>query len=275
MTATDTDLTTTQPDPLPQVRQIAMDAPWDWLAAGWRDLWGSSSISLAYGLAFAAISSVMAVMITALNLSSLMLALASGFILIGPILAVGLYEISRRLEAGEPVNLKEIIHVRTKAPAQLMFLGVMLMIAFLVWVRVATLLFALFYGLQGFPPLTQFVDELLFTARGLALLTLGSAIGGVLALVVFSISAVSVPLLMVRNIDAVSAMLLSIEAVRKNLAPMILWAWLIMLMMGFGIATLFGGLLITFPLIGHATWHAFRAVIDTDGDYDNQDDDSV
>ena len=118
----------------------------------------------------------------------------------------------------------------------------------------------------------EFVNELLFTARGLALLTVGSAIGGVLALIVFAISAVSVPLLMVRNVDAVSAMLLSIEAVRKNLVPMILWAWLIMLMMGFGIATLFGGLVITFPLIGHATWHAFRAVIDTDGDYDKSDD---
>lgn len=271
MTTTDTDNSSTKPDPLPRVRQIAMDAPWDWLAAGWRDVWNSSSISLVYGLVFAVISSAFALTITALNLSSLMLALASGFVLLGPILAVGLYEISRRLEAGESISLKEIIHVRTRAPAQLMFLGVMLMIAFLVWVRVATLLFALFYGLQGFPPLAQFVDELLFTARGLALLTVGTAIGGVLALIVFAISAVSVPLLMVRNIDAVSAMLLSIEAVRKNLLPMILWAWLIMLMMGFGIATLFGGLVITFPLIGHATWHAFRAVIDTDGDYDKPD----
>lgn len=274
MTTTDSDPSSTQPDPLPRVRQIAMDAPWDWLAAGWRDVWNSSSISLVYGLAFAVISSAFALTITALNLSSLMLAFASGFILIGPILAVGLYEISRRIESGEPIRLKEIMHVRTRAPAQLMFLGVMLMIAFLVWVRVATLLFALFYGLQGFPPLSQFVNELLFTARGLALLTVGSAIGAILALIVFAISAVSVPLLMVRNIDAVSAMLLSVEAVRKNLVPMILWAWLIMLMMGFGIATLFAGLVITFPLIGHATWHAFRAVIDTDGDHENPEDQS-
>lgn len=271
MTSTDTEHVATQPDPLPRVRRIAMDAPWDWLAAGWRDVWNSSSVSLMYGLAFTVISSVLSVTITALNLSSLILTLASGFILLGPILAVGLYEISRRIEAGEKITLKEIIHVRTKAPAQLMFLGVMLMIAFLVWVRVATLLFALFYGLQGFPPLSQFADELLFTARGLALLTVGTAIGGVLALIVFAISAISVPLLMVRNVDAVSAMLLSIEAVRKNLLPMILWAWLILLMMGFGLATLFSGLVVTFPLVGHATWHAFRAVIDTDSDYDKAD----
>lgn len=264
MTSTEDDRASGAPDPLPQVRQIARDAPWEWLAAGWRDMWQSSSLSLAYGLAFAVISSAMTIAITAFNFSSLVLALAAGLILLGPILAVGLYEISRRLEEGETIEAKEILRFRTKSPAQLMFLGVILMIAFLIWVRVATLLFALFYGLQGFPPLSQFVDELFFTFRGLALLTVGSVIGGFLALAVFSISAISVPLLMVRNVDAVSAMLLSVEAVRKNFMPMVLWAWLIGLMMAFGIATLFGGLVITFPLIGHATWHAFRAVIDTD-----------
>lgn len=266
MTMTEEHPEALHPDPLPRVRQISKDAPWEWLAAGWRDIWKSSSVSLVYGLAFAVISSLLVIAITALDLSSLVLTLAAGFVLLGPILAVGLYEISRRLEAGEPIRIKEIFLVRTRAPSQLMFLGVILMIAFLIWVRVATLLFALFYGMQGFPPLSQFVNELLFTARGLALLSIGSVIGGVLALAVFAISAVSVPLLMVRDVDAVSAALLSIEAVRKNLIPMILWAWLIVLMMGFGIATLFGGLVITFPLIGHATWHAFRAVIDTDSD---------
>lgn len=254
----------TAPDPLPRVRKIARDAPWEWLAAGWRDMWKSATVSLSYGLAFAIVSAALTVAMTALNLSSLVLALAAGFILIGPIMAVGLYETSRRLEKNEPIPIKEVLLVRTRAPAQLMFLGVMLMIVFLIWVRVATLLFALFYGLQGFPPLSQFVDELFFTFRGLALLTVGSAIGGVLALLVFSISAISVPLLMVRNVDAVSAMLVSIKAVRTNLVPMFLWAWLIALMMGFGIVTLFAGLVITFPLIGHATWHAFRGVIDAD-----------
>lgn len=250
------------PDPMPTVRRIAKDAPWEWLAAGWRDMWATKSISLLYGFVFAAIASALTLAMTALNLSSLVITLGAGFILLGPVLAVGLYEMSRRLEAGETIVLKEVIMVRTKSPAQLMFLGMMLMIAFLVWIRVATLLFALFYGLQGFPPLSQFLSELLFTARGLALFTVGCAVGGVLAMIVFAISAISVPLLMVRNVDAVSAMLLSIEAVRKNLVPMILWAWLIALMIGFGIATLFAGLIITFPLIGHATWHAFQALVD-------------
>lgn len=128
MTSTDEQ---TGPDSLPQVRQIARDAPWEWLAAGWRDMWQSSSLSLVYGLAFAVISSVLTIAITAFDLSSLVLAMAAGLILLGPILAVGLYEISRRLEAGEPIRAKEILHVRTRSPAQLMFLGVILMIAFL------------------------------------------------------------------------------------------------------------------------------------------------
>ena len=262
MSTSDNPALTDKPDPIPEVRKITMEEPWAWMSAGWQDLWKASPLSLGYGLAFAGVAAIMAVALRAFDLSSLVLALGAGFILLGPILSVGLYEASRRLHAGEDLHPKEIMLVKTKSPAQLLFLGVMLMIAFLIWVRVATLLFALFYGLQGFPPLSEFLGSLLFTPRGLALFIIGSAVGGILAMVVFSISAISVPLLMVRNVDAVSAMLLSIRAVRENLFPMILWAWLIALMIGFGIATLFAGLIITFPLIGHGTWHAFRALVD-------------
>lgn len=255
-----------QPDAMPSVRSISMEEPWTWLAEGWRDLWRASPVSLAYGLAFAAVSAVLTLALSYFDLSSLVMAMGAGFILLGPLLAVGLYEMSRRLETGEPIKAGEVMFVKTRSPAQLMFLGVILMIAFLAWVRVATLLFALFYGLEGFPPLQDFLGNLLFTPRGLFMFVIGSAIGGVLALVVFAISAISVPLLMVRKIDAVSAMLLSLEAVKKNLFPMILWAWLIALMIGFGIATLYAGLIITFPLIGHGTWHAFKALVDLESD---------
>lgn len=250
-----------QPDPLPELRKISMEEPWGWMSAGWQDLMAGSPTSFIYGLVFAGVSAMMAFALTALDLSSLVMALGAGFILLGPILAVGLYEISRRLQTGEPITLKGVFLVKARASTQLAFLGLLLMIAFLAWVRVATLLFALFYGLQGFPPLSEFLGTLLFTPRGLTLFVIGTTIGGVLALLVFSISAISVPLLMVRRVDAVSAMLLSVRAVRENLLPMILWAWLIALMIGFGIATLFAGLIITFPLIGHGTWHAFRSLV--------------
>ena len=110
----------------------------------------------------------------------------------------------------------------------------------------------------------EWVSVLLFTYEGLSFLIVGILAGAVLAVVVFAISAISVPLLMVRDIDAVTAIITSVRAVKENPGPMLLWAWLIALLIGFGLVTLFVGLIVTFPLVGHATWHAFRAVIADD-----------
>ena len=243
------------------IEQAAFDAPWVWLAAGWRDMWQVPQISLTYGLLFACISAALASGLLIGGFESLILALAGGFLLIGPIAAVGLYETSRRLESGEAIVFRSMTKSVFQAAGQLTFFGAILAFLFLVWVQLAFLLLMLFLGNQPLPPASQFIPTLLFTPQGLGLLVAGTIVGGILAVTAFAISAISVPLLMARRIDVVSAMAASLMAVVLNPKPMLLWAGLIAGFMALGVATLFAGLVVIFPLIGHATWHAYRALV--------------
>lgn len=250
--------------PGPRINRISMDAPWSWLAKGWRDMWRQPALSLGYGFAFVVISAGLTGLLVWAELFSLVLPLGAGFLLVGPLLAVGLYEISRRLEQGAPVTARDVIFVAVASPVQLAYVGVMLALIYLAWIRIATLLFAIFFGVQAIPPFEQFFPALILEPRGLALLVTGTVIGGILALVTYAATVVSIPMLLDRDVDAVTAVLTSIQAVRANPAPMLLWAWLILVLTAFGIASLFIGLIVTFPLVGHATWHAYRDVIARD-----------
>jgi uncharacterized membrane protein len=247
-----------------EIRRMELDAPWRWLAAGWRDMTRVPGVSFSYGVAICAASWALTLFLVYFDLVWLFLPLAAGFTFIGPMLAVGLYEASRRLEAGLPVGIFQVAFVATRSPTQIAFLGLILMLFMLAWVRIATLLFALFFG-QTMPPLAKFVPMLLYTADGAAFLAIGTITGAALAFAVFAISAVSVPLLMARDSDAVTAIVISLRAVAENFWPMVVWAWLIAVLTAIGIATLFVGLVFTFPLIGHATWHAYRELVPDDG----------
>jgi len=242
------------------VRAPTMDDPWLWLGKGWRDLWRTPAVSLGYGAGFVAIGAFGTLGLWAAGLESLVPVAAAGFALVGPILAIGLYEISRRGECGEPVTVHDLLAVRVAGRAQLAFMAFLLMFIYLVWLRAATLLFALFvYG--NIMPYSEFVAFALTTPEGVAMLAVGTVIGGVLALITFAISALSIPILMHKDVDAMTAMSASVQAMMDAPGPMLLWAWLIAVLTAFGVATMFVGLVVVFPLIGHATWHAYRSVI--------------
>ncbi len=240
--------------------KVAFDDPWIWLAAGWRDLWQAPAIGLTYGAVFALAALALAVGLLSLEAHSLFPALAGGFLLLAPFLAMGLYETSRRMAAGEGVSLGSALGAGFTAKGQIAFFGVALMIVFLVWLELAFILLVLFMGGGGLPPPSEFLPTLLFTYRGLGLLVVGSIVGGILAAIVFAMSAVAVPMLLVERIDAVTAMRASINAVVANPKPMALWAALIAVMIAAGFATLLLGLVVAFPLIGHTTWHVYRSV---------------
>lgn len=244
----------------PAIRTIRPDQPWRWLEAGWADMRRVPGISLTYGFVFLLASLSLVGILLLAGLSALVPVLAAGFLLVGPMLAVGLYEASRRLEAGLPVQLSDVVFVSSRNVSQLALVGAMLAGAMLIWLQVAGWLFALFFGPIGIPPLSEFAPMLLLTPRGLAMLVIGTLAGGAIAFAVFAISAISVPLLLARDIDAVTAVSVSVRAVRRNFWTMLLWAWIVALLTAFGIATWFLGLAIIFPLLGHATWHAQRAL---------------
>ncbi len=252
--------------PSPKIRNIDPDQPWSWLSAGWNDLRRAPVPSLAFGITYSVAGMILTALVVIYDVFYLTAPLLAGFMLLGPILAVGLYQISRRLEQGQQVGLGDVLTAWRDNPAQIAYMGLTLMLFLLAWMRIAQLIFALFNSYAP-PPVEpiDFINFLLSTERIPFLLT-GSVIGGVLAVIVFAISAISIPLLLDRKeMHVIHAMVISVKAVRANLWPMLLWAWLVAMFIGVGLATAYVGLIVTLPLIGHATWHAYKDIVDWDG----------
>lgn len=241
------------------IRKVADDRPWHWLQAGWRDLSRAPRVSLAYGAAVTAASWLLAFILQESDWMYLLLPLAGGFLLIAPFVAVGLYETSRRLESGEPVSLR-IALLAWRRPVQVASFGVLLLVLHFAWMRVALLWFVLYFH-NGTPPLDQ-LPLYLLDARNLPFLVIGTLMGAGFALLTFALSVVSLPLLVDRDIDVISAALASIRSVIANPKAMLLWAGLIVLFTAVGIATFFFGLALLFPLVGHASWHAYKDLVD-------------
>ncbi len=248
----------------PAIRRVAFDAPWAWLAAGWRDLWSAPVKSLSYGAIFAAAAYAFVFQLSRTNALPLMLPIAGGFLLVGPLLAVGLYEISRRRERNQETSFRNIVAAVKGSGGQLAFFGVLLLLLYFFWMQVASLLFMLFFGNADIPPAENFVPTLLFQPHGLGLLVTGTAVGAVFATIAYAVSAIAVPMLLDRKVDVITAVSASVKAVDLNRPAMILWAVLIVGLIAMGFAALFVGLAIAFPLIGHATWHAYRELTGTE-----------
>jgi uncharacterized membrane protein len=250
--------------PLPRenrwIRDLAPDAPRQWLAEGWQDFKSLPLISLLYGVLVYLVSLAIVVGLFALGWDYILFPALAGFMVVGPILAVGLYEKSRRLETGQPIHWRDIFFVKAESSGQILFTGVLLCLLMILWMRAAVIIYALFFGLVAFPGLDHIVPMLFTTWTGWAMLIVGTAVGGLFAAFSFAISAFSLPMLLNERVDALTAMGTSMALVWNNLRVMLTWAAIVLGAILIGIATSFIGLIIVFPLIGHATWHAYRAV---------------
>ncbi|MGE5145631.1 MAG: DUF2189 domain-containing protein, partial [Candidatus Eiseniibacteriota bacterium] len=204
--------------PSPVINRIAVDRPWGWLARGLQDMRRAGTASVAYGALFAILGLVMVGFAWIVGLRAVVLPLVAGFFLVGPILAVGLYDISRRLERGEPVTVGKALGAWRGNASQIALMGLVLMLFFLAWIRVATLVYALFFGGQEFE-LGAIVERLVLTVDGLTFLVVGTVIGAILAALVFAVSAVSIPMLLDRDVDVISAIATSVVAMRENPLP--------------------------------------------------------
>ena len=242
------------------VRRVSVDEPWAWLMAGWRDLSRAPVVSLTYGAGFVLASFLLTLGLWILGLFYLVLPLAAGFMLVGPLVAVGLYEVSRRLERGQSVTLGDTLAAWTTHRGPIATMGLLLMLFLLAWIWLAFLIFALFFGPSP-PSWEHLVTTLLFSTAGIPFLIVGIAVGGVLAAFVFAMTAVAIPALLDRDIGVLSAIVTSFAAVLKNWRIMIGWGALIVVFTAAGLVTFYLGLAVTLPLVGHASWHAYRGLV--------------
>lgn len=216
--------------------------------------------SLSYGLAIFGISALLTLALFKLNTPFLLLPMLAGFALVAPMMGAGLYEISRRIETGEPIGLTIGFQGIARNRSQFGLMGLLLLLIHLAWIRTATLLFALFYGLRDITVISL-LDFLLTPALSLPFLIVGTAIGASLAALTFAVSCVALPMLMDREVSIVTAVSTSFMAVRLNWPAMALWAGLIVFAVAVSIATFYVGFILLMPLIGHATWHAYRDLV--------------
>lgn len=242
----------------PKIRDVPMERPLQWLKLGWGDLISCPTASLFYGFCFVGGG---ALMVLALGgAPEYIAAVTSGFLILGPFFAIGLYEISRRHEKQQPCSLVPTLMAWKGNAGNLGIFTAVLLVIFMVWARASMVAFALFYSGE-MPSMSGFLRHVISTDH-IGFLLAYFAIGGIFSLIAFSISLITIPLMLDRNLDAITAAITSVRALFANPAAMFVWAGLIALLGGLGLVTFLAGMLIAGPILGHATWHAYRDLVE-------------
>lgn len=248
------------PTTIAPVRQVPLGRPLHWLALGWRDFTRAPLASGLHGVLVAL--GGLAILFVTLRLWYLLPGALSGFVLVGPILATGLYELSRCMERNQPATLADVIAAWRRGTRPLVWMGLLLMLAATLWVMFTAVLLAI--SVEG--PITG-LDSLL---RKLILdddswlFPEWLLLGGIGAALVFAATAVSLPMLLERDVDLPAAVLTSVRAVGENPYAMALWSAVIMVATALSMATAMLGFIVVYPVIGHATWHCYRDLVDAD-----------
>lgn len=242
------------PDELPMLapcRHPGRDAPLRWLKNGLQDVRAAPRQSLGYGLLVVILSYLITAATWYYGNMGLYLGLVSGFVFVGPWVALTLYAISIRLQRGEPVFLRRSMRDAGRALGNTMVFAVILTVIFLVWARAATVVHV-FFPQIGDPALKDLIVFLL----------VGSAVGAIFCAIIFAASAFSLPMLMDRQVDTVTAVVTSVNAVLRNKGTMLVWAMMIGGVVLVGVLTAWLAFVVLIPLMGHATWHAYQDTID-------------
>jgi uncharacterized membrane protein len=232
-------------------RRVAMSAPLRWVRLGWRDLRAAPVPSLTYGFTITLLSFAVTWLAWSFGSRWMVIVMLPLFVFSAPVLALGLYAISAELERGERPSLRRCVKEECRRLGDAMTYSLVLLVVGLLWLRAGA-------GVQVFYPSNG-------NASAGSLLTffaIGSAVGGVFALLVFAASAFALPMLLDRRADGMTAVVTSVNTVLRNKPAMLVWICLIMLAVLIGFGTAFIGLAVTMPLIGHATWHAYREAVD-------------
>lgn len=249
------------PLPLPneKARNLPRKTAFEWLGAGWRDFRRNPVPSVVYGFFVFAVSVFVIWGIFRFEVGYFFFPALSGFMLLGPLIAAGLYEKSRRLETGEKTTLRQMLFVRMESSYQAVFLGLLLLLLYLLWQRASVLLYALHMGVRPFPGFDEILSQILTSWMGLSLIVTGGFVGGLFAAFGFAVSVFAVPMMLEEKTDAMTAMGISLALVWNNLAVMLTWGVIVIAVTVLSLVTVVG-LIVGFPLLGHATWHAYRAI---------------
>jgi len=240
---------------------VPNDRPWKWLEAGWRDLMAAPHVGFFYGGAVVAAGWALVLMLIWLDWLWAVLPAVSGFFIVGPIIGAGLYDTSRRLERGEPVSLSTAFAAFRRNGPQLGLMGAVLLLINLFWVRLAGLIFMGFFGQNFGTSLEHLPLAMLRSDQLLPFLIIGTGAGFMLAATAFAVSAVSIPMLVDRDVSAIEAVVASVKATVDNWRAMVFWAGLIVVFTAMALVPFFLGLALVLPLMGHATWHAYKDLI--------------
>lgn len=255
-----------QRDPVSEhiaIRRIGMHDLVDALRQGAADFWAAPTHLFFICLMYPVLGVFFAGLAFGNNMLPLLFPLMSGFALVGPIAAVGLYEISRERERGQDVSVSSVSNVfRSHSIGSIAALGVLLMVIFIAWLMTAQALYQSLFGWRAPESMGAFLSEVFTTRNGWTLILLGNALGFVFSAVVFCLSVISFPLLLDRDVGAIPAILTSFRAVAANPGPMLVWAFIVAGLLAVGFIPLFIGLAVVLPILGHATWHLYRKVVE-------------
>jgi uncharacterized membrane protein len=246
----------TEPEREIELRPLRLSDPLRWLALGWRDFRRAPGIGLFYGLAFMLMGWLLATVYQ--RAPAYVLALAAGFLLMGPLLCLGLYHASRALERGEKPDFAASLLAFESRLGPLAIFGFVLLVLEMLWGRVTLVIFAVSF--DGMPDFKGSLRALL-EPENLAFIVAWLAAGAVFAGLIFSVSVISIPMLLDRPVDAITAGLTSLRLVLSQPGVMVAWGALITALVVAAMLPWFAGLVIVAPIVGHASWHAYRAAV--------------
>ncbi len=243
--------------PTKEIVNLSFSDPFSWLASGWHDMLVAKGIAAFYGVCFWLMALVLGVVFH--NKPEYAMSIASGCLLVGPFLAMGLYEASRRLEQGETPELGASLICWDKHIRSMGMLVLVLIVLELLWGRASLVVFAVFFN-TGMPSTTG-VLQAIFSLQNWEFLAVYVLVGGFFAALVFAISVVSIPMILDRDTDAISAAIISLQVVFGNLIVMLLWGALLTTLVVVALIPWGVGLLLIGPWLGHASWHAYRGSV--------------
>jgi uncharacterized membrane protein len=249
----------------PIVRKISIADVRDALSKGIEDFWAVPTHAIFLCIVYPIAALVLAQLALDNDLLQLFFPLAAGFALIGPIAALGLYELSRRRELGLDFSWTHILDIRHSASiGGILVLGVLLVVVFLVWVTAAQAIYVANFGKASPASVLDFLRQVFTTHQGWTLIVVGNGVGFLFAVLVLMMYAVSLPLLLDRDVGAVTAILTSVRVVVRNPVTMAMWGVIVAGLLLIGSLPLFVGLVVVMPVLGHATWHLYRKVVEPD-----------